>query len=163
MKTPASHRRPHAKHRDDVDRRQQRRRVEAHGGRLRSGRGTPRSKDLEGLIAPSMLVAYVGHLHAAEDPPRTLKQHFPVAGEVGEPRAQVRQLSGERSPAGLRARMVPEAETPQPHPDVPQLPRRARPPPGRRVGRAPRPGGDGQAAGAAADGAGDEPGAGAVV
>jgi hypothetical protein len=128
--------------------------VEAHGGPLRSGPWTPRRKDLEGLIAPSMLVAYARHRHAAEDWPRTPKRHFPVAEEVDEPRAQVHQLGGDRSPAGLRARMVPEAETPQPHQGVSQLPRRARPATGRRAGRTPRPGGHGQTAGGADDGAG---------
>jgi hypothetical protein len=56
-----------------------------------------------------MLLAYAGHLHAAEDPPRTLKRHFPVAGEVDEPRAQVRQLGGDLSLEVFRVLMVPDA------------------------------------------------------
>jgi hypothetical protein len=97
MKTPASHRRQHAKHQHDADRRQKRRRVEAHRGPLRAGRWMPRRQDLAGRIAPSMVLAYAGHRHAAEDQLRALKRPFPVAEEVDAPRAQVRQLGGETS------------------------------------------------------------------
>jgi hypothetical protein len=61
----------------------------------------PRRKDLEGLIAHSMLLAHAGHLHAAEDQLRALKRQFTVAEEVDEKLAQ--------APEVFRALMVPDA------------------------------------------------------